>query len=117
MKVQVRIALADESGTEFCGPGLLELLDGVQRLGSIQQAAREMKLSYVKALKVLNRLEKALGEPLLIRHKGGAERGHSSLTPFARLFMRDFAALRKEVQRNTQRASKSFVKQYEGKRA
>ena len=112
MKVHVKVSLADQQDEEFCGPGILQLLDGVRRTGSIHQAAGEMKLSYVKALKILNRLETSLGQPVLIRQKGGAERGRSTLTPFARRFMRDFTALRKEIQRNAQRASKPFIKQY-----
>jgi molybdate transport system regulatory protein len=115
MNVHVKVVLTDERNEEFCGPGLLQLLDGIRRTGSIHQAAGEMKLSYVKALKILNRLEKALGHPLLIRHKGGAERGHSTLTPFAVRFTRDYAALRRNIQRNAQRTSKSFVTQYERK--
>ncbi len=112
MIVQVKVLLADRREQEFCGPGLLQLLEGVGRTGSIQQAAGEMKLSYVKALKILNRLEEALGQPLLIRKKGGAERGHSTLTPFARRFMRDFAALRRDIQRDARRSARSFVRQY-----
>ncbi len=113
MKVQVKTVLADEQDTEFCGPGLLQLLEGIHRTGSIHQSAREMRLSYVKALRILNRLEKALGRPLLIRHKGGVEHGSSALTPFARRFVRDFTALRKLIQRNAQRSSKEFVKHYQ----
>lgn len=113
MKLQVKVSLADEQDEEFCGPGLLQLLDGIRRTGSIQQAAKAMNLSYVKALKILKRLEEAMGEPVLIRHKGGAERGSSTLTPFARTFMRDFVALRKTIQHDARRASRAFLKQYE----
>ncbi len=113
MKVQVKVVLADEQDEEFCGPGVLQLLDGIRRTGSIHQAARAMNLSYVKALKILNRLETAMGAPVLIRHRGGAARGSSTLTPLARKFMRDFQALRKTIQRDAQRSSTRFVKQYE----
>ena len=96
MNLHVKLALASETDEEFCGFGLLQLLDGIGRHGSIQQAARDMDLSYVKALKILNRLERELGETLLIRHKGGVARGHTELTPFARRFMRDFTGLRRK---------------------
>lgn len=113
MKLQVKVSLADAQDEEFCGPGLLQLLDGIRRTGSIHQAAKAMNLSYVKALKILKRLEEAMGESVLIRHKGGAERGSSTLTPFARTFMRDFGALRRNIQRDARRSSRSFIKQYE----
>ena len=76
-----------------------------------------MDLSYVKALKILNRLERELGETLLVRHKGGAARGHTELTPFARRFMRDFAALRQKVRRAADAAFKVFPQRYGVKRA
>ena len=75
-----------------------------------------MDLSYVKALKILNRLERELGEPLLVRHKGGATRGHTELTPFARRFIRDFAGLRQTVRKAAETAFKGFQKRYGGKK-
>ena len=116
MKLHVKLALANETDEEFCGFGLLQLLDGIGRHGSIQQAARDMDLSYVKALKILNRLERELGETLLVRHKGGAVRGHTDLTPFARRFIRDFAGLRQTVRKSADAAFKGFQKRYGGKK-
>ena len=117
MKLHVKLALASETDEEFCGFGLLQLLDGIGRHGSIQQAARDMDLSYVKALKILNRLERELGATLLVRHKGGAARGHTDLTPFVRRFIRDFAGLRQKVRKSAETAFKGFQKRYEGKKA
>ncbi len=112
MRLHVKLALASEADEEFCGAGLLQLLEGIGSHGSIQQAARDMDLSYVKALKILNRLERELGETLLVRHKGGAARGHTELTPFARRFIRDFSDLRRKVRRAADAAFKGFQKEY-----
>ena len=117
MKLHVKMALASEAEEEFCGAGLLQLLEGIGRHGSIQRAAQDMELSYVKALKILNRLERELGETLLVRHKGGAERGHTELTVFARRFMRDFSALRVKVGKAAEGAFRGFQQRYEGKKA
>ena len=116
MNLHVKVALASAADEEFCGYGLLQLLEGIGRHGSIQQAARDMDLSYVKALKILNRLEKELGETLLVRHKGGAARGSTELTLFARGFIRDCAALRRQERKEAAGALKGFQKRYEGKR-
>ena len=117
MKLHVKLALANAADEEFCGSGLLQLLAGIAAHGSIQRAARDMDLSYVKALKILNRLERELGETLLVRHKGGAARGHTELTPFARRFMRDFAALRQQVRGAADAAYQGFQKRYGAKQA
>jgi len=116
MKLHLKIALANEKDEEFFGVGLLELLEGIERHGSIQQAARDMELSYVKALKILNRLERELGKTLLIRHRGGASRGSTELTPFARKFAADFAQLRQGLLRAGKTSFAGFSKKY-GKKA
>ena len=112
MKLHVKLALANAADEEFCGSGLLQLLAGIAAHGSIQRAARDMDLSYVKALKILNRLERELGETLLVRHKGGAARGHTELTPFARRFMKDFALLRARVRRAAEVGFAGFERKY-----
>lgn len=108
MKLHVKLTLANAADEEFFGIGLLHLLQGIGRNGSIHQAARAMGLSYVKALKILNRLERELGATLLIRRKGGAARGSTELTPVARRFMRDFAKMRAAVQRAADAAFAEF---------
>lgn len=117
MRLHVKLALASDGDEEFCGSGLLQLLEGIGRHGSIHQAAQDMDLSYVKALKILNRLERGLGQTLLVRHKGGASRGHTELTPFARRFMRDFEALRRKVRKTADAVFKEFQKKYDRKKA
>ncbi len=112
MKLHLKVAVASDADEEFCGAGLLQLLDGIERHGSIQQAARDMGLSYVKALKILNRLERELGETLLLRRKGGASRGSTELTPFARRFAADFAQLRAGLLRTGERTFAAFRRKY-----
>jgi molybdate transport repressor ModE-like protein len=114
VKLHPKLALANAADEEFCGAGLLQLLAGIATHGSIQQAARDMGLSYVKALRILNRLERELGTTCLRRHKGGAARGRTELTPFAREFLRDFTALRRTVQRAADRAFVRFRRKYAG---
>jgi molybdate transport system regulatory protein len=70
MKLNVRITISKDSTTPFMGPGPAQLLEKIREYNSINLAAGSMNLSYVKALKMLNRLEKSLGNPLLIRTRG-----------------------------------------------
>ena len=64
------------------GPGVLELLERIREYRSINRAAEQMGLSYVKALHMLNRLETDLGRRVLVRRRGGNDRGGSELTRF-----------------------------------
>ena len=84
---------------EFFGPGVQELLGRIRDTGSIQQAARGMGLSYVKALKILRQTEEGVGRAFLVRRKGGAERGRSELTPFGERFLERYAAFCAEAER------------------
>ena len=114
MKLHVKISLATDADEEFLGPGVIQLLEGIERTGSIQQAARAMSLSYVKALRILNRMERGLDRTLLIRHKGGAARGSTALTPFARRMIREFAVLRRKVRHSADAAFAVFLRKSSG---
>lgn len=108
MKILVRVSLANEQGEEFCGSGVLELLAGIGERGSIRQSALAMGLSYVKALRILSRVERELGRPLVRSSKGGAERGRSVLLPAAERLMADWGVLRAEIDRAAAAAFKPF---------
>jgi molybdate transport repressor ModE-like protein len=91
VKPRVRVTLADDGGREFFGAGVAELLGRIDRAKSIQGAAREMELSYVKALRILRGAEEGLGVALVERRKGGFERGGAVLTEGARRVLETYA--------------------------
>jgi molybdate transport system regulatory protein len=97
MKLRVKIKIANELEESFMGAGLLELLRRIDKVDSIHRAAAEMGLSYAKALKILNRLEENLGGRVLERSRGGRERGGARLTPFGKIFTREYAALQERI--------------------
>ena len=87
MKVRVKVCLVSQRDEPFMGIGLVWLLTRIRQLHSIRQAARDMGMSYVKAHNILKRLERGLGRPLLLRSRGGTEKGGAKLTPFAERFL------------------------------
>ncbi|MFV0412855.1 MAG: NTP transferase domain-containing protein [Oscillospiraceae bacterium] len=54
---------------------------------SVRSAADLMALSYSKSWGMLNGLEEALGTPLIVRQKGGAQGSRSDLTPAGLTFL------------------------------
>jgi molybdate transport repressor ModE-like protein len=72
--------LLDEEGARIFGPGPLELLRCVEQTGSLSSAAREMGMSYTKAMRIVHAAEKALGVSLTERAIGGEGGGSSHLT-------------------------------------
>lgn len=114
MKLHVKVTLAGGRDEEFMGPGLLELLRGIEDTHSISQAAKAMRLSYVKALHILSRLESRLNRKLVRRSKGGAARGGAELTAAGHRFVRDFSQLHDGIVRHAQRRFGRFKKKYGG---
>jgi len=99
MKINVKITIGDEQGRFFMGSGLAWLLEGIERHRSISAAAREMNLSYPKALKMIRNIEGGLGHQIVLRHKGGNKRGGAELTPVGEEFLRRFRHLQQLIWR------------------
>ena len=90
MKLRLKVSIVNARGEGFMGIGLVWLLRRVKRFKSIHRAAADMELSYVKALKILNRLEKNLGRKVVIRTRGGAKHGGAEITPFAERYIEEY---------------------------
>jgi molybdate transport repressor ModE-like protein len=54
MELNVKIALRDDKKNTFMGIGLVWLLQRIKKFKSLNEAAKDMKMSYVKALKIVN---------------------------------------------------------------
>ncbi|MEW6426281.1 MAG: LysR family transcriptional regulator [Bacillota bacterium] len=96
MRLAYKIWL-DNNGKAF-GEGPYELLARVEKTGSLNRAAAEMRMSYNKAWRLIRALEGRLGFPLLVRQVGGTAGGGSQVTPQGRRLMERYGALREDVQ-------------------
>jgi tungstate transport system substrate-binding protein len=86
-----------ELGGGIVGDRLFALLRGVERLGSINQAAADLKMSYRYAWGLLKTAEGKVGAPLLQKRVGGAAGGGSELTPQARTLLGGYEQFRARV--------------------
>ncbi|MGM0595480.1 MAG: winged helix-turn-helix domain-containing protein [Myxococcota bacterium] len=109
MQLKVRISFRDEQGS-FMGIGLVWLLKGINKHNSINKAAREMSLSYPKAIRILNRLEEATKNKILNRQRGGPQGGGANLTEFGQSFLNQFEQFNQDI---TKYAEKKFIKDFE----
>ena len=62
------------------GPGKAALLDAIGGLGSINKAATHLGMSYPRAKKLVEEMNKDFGVALVISAQGGADGGGSRLT-------------------------------------
>lgn len=97
MDIYLKLCLLNNQGRPFMGKGVVQLLRGIKRLGSINQAAREMNLSYAKALKIIKTIESSLGDKILKTKIGGKEYGGAELTPLAVELLDIFVEYEEEV--------------------
>ena len=85
----------ETDGEPVFGRGRRFLLEAIDSHGSINQAAKEVGLSYRKALGHIQAMEKRLGISLVVRQAGGKNGGGAALTPDARMFLKKFEAMEK----------------------
>ena len=78
--VRLGVRLFAPGGEKCFGPGIAELLERIERSGSLRKAAGEMGMAYSRAWNVVNECEKALGFELIARAAGGHAGGGSRLT-------------------------------------
>jgi len=112
MKVNLKISIVNEDNKGFMGIGLVWLLRRIKKYRSISRAAKDLNMSYVKALKILNCLEENLGRKMLIRERGGREHGGARLTPFAEEFIEEYDRFQKDIKTYSERKFDSFQQKF-----
>ncbi|NLC03268.1 MAG: LysR family transcriptional regulator [Tissierellia bacterium] len=95
MKAGYSLWITNENGDKIFGIGPYDLLVLIDELGSLNKAAKEIKISYTKARDILNRAERELDIKLLEREVGGPSGGGSKLTHEAREIMVKYEEYRK----------------------
>jgi molybdate transport system regulatory protein len=83
------------SGTEIAlGPGKADLLEAVQKTGSITEAAAQLGMSYMRAWTLIRTMNRCFQEPLVMAVRGGtrggggaklSEAGRQALTLYRRM--------------------------------
>ncbi len=85
--------------TEMMGPGKAELLERIDRTGSIAAAGREMKMSYKRAWTLIETLNAMFREPVVESARGGPGVGGAHLTEMGRAVLRHYRAFEVEAER------------------
>ncbi|NIM20564.1 MAG: LysR family transcriptional regulator [Candidatus Latescibacteria bacterium] len=81
LKVRSKIWFVNSEGDHVFGSGLAQLLVEVEHLGSLNAAAKRIKISNQNAKQAVEKAEKHFGHQLIHPGPGGDEAGGSKLTP------------------------------------
>ncbi len=92
-RVGIKLWLKSETGETLFGEGQIRILEAIEENGSINSAAKSLGMGYRSMWGRLKKIEKRIGKVLLIRQKGGASGGQSTLTPAAVRMIQDFRKL------------------------
>lgn len=95
MRARYKLWLEDDE--HVFGEGLFELLQEIERMGSINQAARKLKMSYRQAWGQVKKAEGRLGEKLIYTRVGGETGGGAELTPAGKWFLQRFRQFKNEA--------------------
>jgi len=81
------------------GPGKADLLEAIERAGSITAAARDMGMSYRRAWTLVATMNRAWTKPLVETAMGGGGRGGASLTDFGKHLLTEYRVLEGDLMR------------------
>jgi molybdate transport system regulatory protein len=101
LQIRSKVWLVDGQGNVVVGLGRIKMLEAIQRLGSINAAAKELKMSTRAIWGRIKTTEERLGRPLLVRSVGGVAGGGSRLTDFATALIDLFHFLNHSVKRHS----------------
>ncbi|MDQ6808034.1 MAG: LysR family transcriptional regulator [Verrucomicrobiota bacterium] len=77
LKMRIRLYIGDR----LLGPGKMELLAHIAASGSLSAAAKQMRMSYMRAWKLVQDLNSNSERQLVAMSRGGAGGGTGKLTP------------------------------------
>ena len=93
------------NGRRVLGKGGAQILEAVERLGSISAAANELQMSYRFTWNYIRRMEERLGRPVIVTRRGGATHGRrkggggAKLTRIAKALLQEYRATEAKLQK------------------
>jgi len=92
------------------GPGKSELLQAIERTGSISAAAREMGMSYRRAWLLVDTMNQSFRQPLVSTETGGQHGGGAVLTDLGRDVLARYLAMEQKAASAVEKEMAAFVK-------
>ena len=108
MKPMVRFRV-DFTAACSLGPGKIDLLESIQRTGSLRQAAQALGMSYRRAWLLLDGLNRSFTEPASTASIGGQGGGGVTLTPFGLEIIRSYRAAAQAIDSAAQQELESIA--------
>lgn len=92
------------------GPGKAELLQAIERTGSISAAAREMDMSYRRAWLLVDTMNQSFKQVLVSTETGGQRGGGARVTEFGQEVLQRYLAMEAKAANSVSGEMAEFVK-------
>jgi molybdate transport system regulatory protein len=107
MKVRTKLWIDDDHDKVIFGSGRVRMLEAIHRLGSMNKAANELKMSYRALWGRIKSTESRIGAKMVRTWPGGKKGQGSILTPIGKRFLKNYKLLEDSVR---QKADQEFHK-------
>ncbi|MCK9542850.1 MAG: LysR family transcriptional regulator [Novosphingobium sp.] len=98
LKIKIQLYCGNEIAM---GPGKADLLDAIEREGSISAAARAMGMSYRRAWLLVDAMNRCWTAPLVATAPDGSARSGARVTELGKAVLRNYRALQHQARRAT----------------
>jgi molybdate transport system regulatory protein len=104
---RLRIVVGD---TIVLGPGKADLLVAFAKTGTLRDAAASLDMSYMRAWTLVQTMNDAFREPLVVSERGGSRHGRAALTKSGRAVLRLYRRMQRDAARAARPASREIVR-------
>ena len=111
MKLRCIIALRFFKDTKCYGPGIAELIEGIEELKSLRASAQRMGMAYSKAWRIVHECEEKLGFKLLTLSTGGKNGGGAEVTEEGKKLLTRYREMEKALNETAEIMLKSWEKE------
>ncbi len=96
-KVHARVWIIGENRQHYLGVGKVRLMELIDELGSISQAAKVLDMSYKRAWTLVEEVNQLGAPPFVVKEVGGAGGGHAVLTDAGRAAIAQYRSLEADL--------------------
>lgn len=101
-----------KDGERLFGAGKYELLKAIEETSSLKMAMEKVGWTYRKTWDNLQKIEETCGFPIIETHRGGIDKGSTSLTEEGKLLLRAYKELETEFKMQFKKMSKQILNKY-----
>lgn len=110
MRANVSFKISKERN--FYGPGPHQLLQLVEETGSLLGACQRMGISYSKGRKIIQTMEKEMGQEIISTKQGGKDGGGSELTDLAKNLIEAYDEFQKDAEEEIEKIFNKHFKYF-----